>query len=60
MFAQAGFAFSTMGVLPNWLVGFAATMAAGGPMSLFWGFVSNDFVFMVQNYNLYAQKKILM
>ncbi|KAI9272928.1 amino acid/polyamine transporter I [Phascolomyces articulosus] len=39
LFAQAGFAFSTMAVLPNWLVGFAGTMAAGGPMSLFWGFV---------------------
>ena len=47
LFSQAGFAFSTMGVLPNWLVGFAATMAAGGPMSLFWGFVSRYFVFII-------------
>ncbi|CDH54998.1 hypothetical protein RO3G_06553 [Lichtheimia corymbifera JMRC:FSU:9682] len=39
LFVQAGFAFSCMGVLPNWLVGFAGTMNAGGPMSLFWGFV---------------------
>ncbi|KAI9314156.1 amino acid permease-domain-containing protein [Dichotomocladium elegans] len=39
LFVQAGFAFSTMAVLPNWLVGFSGTMNAGGPMSLFWGII---------------------
>ncbi|KAG2222496.1 hypothetical protein INT45_012810 [Circinella minor] len=39
LFVQAGFAFSTMAVLPNWLIGFAGAMSAGGPMSLFWGIV---------------------
>ncbi|KAI9314154.1 amino acid permease-domain-containing protein [Dichotomocladium elegans] len=39
LFVQAGFAFSCMGVLPNWLVGFGGSMNAGGPMSLFWGFI---------------------
>lgn len=40
LMVQAGFAFSTMAVLPNWLVNLTATMSAGGPMSLFWGIVS--------------------
>ncbi|KAL1934990.1 hypothetical protein VTP01DRAFT_4130 [Rhizomucor pusillus] len=39
LFTQAGFAFTTMAVLPNWLVGFGASMSAGGPMSLFWGYI---------------------
>ncbi|ORY93803.1 amino acid/polyamine transporter I [Syncephalastrum racemosum] len=39
LFVQAGFSFSTMAVLPNWLVGFGGAMASGGPMSLFWGFI---------------------
>ncbi|KAL1934987.1 hypothetical protein VTP01DRAFT_4127 [Rhizomucor pusillus] len=39
LFVQAGFSFSTMAVLPNWLVGFGSSMASGGPMSLFWGFI---------------------
>ncbi|KAI8145228.1 hypothetical protein BJV82DRAFT_483774, partial [Fennellomyces sp. T-0311] len=39
LFVQAGFSFSTMAVLPNWLVGFSGTMNAGGPMSLFWGYI---------------------
>ncbi|KAI7848424.1 hypothetical protein BDC45DRAFT_406107, partial [Circinella umbellata] len=39
LFVQTGFAFSTMAVLPNWLLGFAGTMSAGGPMSLFWGYI---------------------
>ena len=42
LMVQAGFAFSTMAVLPNWLVNLTATMSAGGPMSLFWGIVSNN------------------
>ena len=37
---QAGFTFFTTAVLPNWLIGFAEVMYAGGPMSLFWGTVS--------------------
>lgn len=28
-----------MAVLPNWLVGFGPSLAAGGPSSLFWGWV---------------------
>ncbi|KAJ8661264.1 hypothetical protein O0I10_003013 [Lichtheimia ornata] len=39
LLVQAGFAFSTMAVLPNWLVGFGGTISSGGPMSLFWGFI---------------------
>ncbi|CDS10375.1 hypothetical protein LRAMOSA03051 [Lichtheimia ramosa] len=39
LMVQAGFAFSTMAVLPNWLVNLTATMSAGGPMSLFWGII---------------------
>ncbi|KAG2199321.1 hypothetical protein INT47_012955 [Mucor saturninus] len=39
LFVQAGFAFTTMGVLPNWLVGFGPSISAGGPSSLFWGWV---------------------
>ncbi|CDH54533.1 apc amino acid permease [Lichtheimia corymbifera JMRC:FSU:9682] len=39
LFVLAGFSFSTMAVLPNWLIGFAGTMDSGGPMSLFWGFI---------------------
>lgn len=45
LFTQAGFAFTTMAVLPNWLVGFGASMSAGGPMSLFWGYVRNTIIF---------------
>ncbi|KAL9538983.1 hypothetical protein MBANPS3_010541 [Mucor bainieri] len=30
---------ATMGVLPNWMVGFGASMVAGGPSSLFWGWI---------------------
>lgn len=45
LMVQAGFAFSTMAVLPNWLVNLTATMSAGGPMSLFWGIVSSNIVF---------------
>ncbi|CAO3626288.1 unnamed protein product [Mucor hiemalis] len=39
LFVQAGFAFTTMGVLPNWLVGFGPSINAGGPSSLFWGWI---------------------
>lgn len=39
LFVQAGFGFTTMGVLPNWLVGFGGSMVAGGPSSLFWGWI---------------------
>ncbi|KAI9321379.1 amino acid/polyamine transporter I [Dichotomocladium elegans] len=39
LFVQAGFSFSTMAVLPNWLIGFGGAMSAGGPVSLFWGIV---------------------
>jgi amino acid transporter len=28
-----------MGVLPNWMVGFGGSMVAGGPSSLFWGWI---------------------
>lgn len=30
---------ATMGVLPNWMVGFGGSMVAGGPSSLFWGWI---------------------
>jgi amino acid permease len=39
LFAQAGFGFSTMAVLPSWMVGFGASINAGGPSSLFWGWL---------------------
>ncbi|KAI8331861.1 amino acid/polyamine transporter I [Chlamydoabsidia padenii] len=36
---QIAFPFTAMAVLPNWLVGFGPSLAAGGPSSLFWGWV---------------------
>jgi amino acid transporter len=39
LFVQAGFSFTCMGVLPNWMVGFAGSIVAGGPSSLFWGWI---------------------
>lgn len=39
LFVQAGFAFSTMAVLPNWMVGFGPSINAGGPSSLFFGWI---------------------
>ncbi|KAF7728166.1 hypothetical protein EC973_006560 [Apophysomyces ossiformis] len=36
---QTGFGFSTMGVLPNWLVGFSASLISGGPSSLWWSWI---------------------
>lgn len=39
LFVQAGFGFTTMGVLPNWMVGFGGSLVAGGPSSLFWGWI---------------------
>ncbi|ORZ26037.1 hypothetical protein BCR42DRAFT_294783, partial [Absidia repens] len=36
---QVVFPMSAMSVLPNWLVGFGPSLAAGGPSSLFWGWV---------------------
>ena len=39
LFMQAGFAFSAMAVLPNWMAGFGPSISAGGPSSLFWGWV---------------------
>lgn len=58
LFVQAGFAFSTMAVLPSWydqslkkkvlketkeiicrMVGFGPSISAGGPSSLFWGWL---------------------
>ncbi|GAA5813670.1 hypothetical protein MFLAVUS_007156 [Mucor flavus] len=39
LFVQAGFGFSTMAVLPSWMVGFGASINAGGPSSLFWGWL---------------------
>ncbi|ORY96420.1 hypothetical protein BCR43DRAFT_440156, partial [Syncephalastrum racemosum] len=48
LFVQAGFSFSTMAVLPNWLVGFGPAISAGGPSSLFWGWiVVTPFVFCI-------------
>ena len=40
-----------MAVLPNWLLGFAGTMSAGGPMSLFWGYVSYLIFICIDKYN---------
>ncbi|KAG2199308.1 hypothetical protein INT47_012942 [Mucor saturninus] len=39
LFVQAGFGFSTMAVLPSWMVGFGSSINAGGPSSLFWGWL---------------------
>ncbi|GAA5813672.1 hypothetical protein MFLAVUS_007158 [Mucor flavus] len=39
LFVQAGFSFTTMAVLPNWMVGFGPSINAGGPSSLFWGWI---------------------
>ncbi|EIE81848.1 hypothetical protein RO3G_06553 [Rhizopus delemar RA 99-880] len=39
LFVQAGFSFTTMAVLPNWLVNFGTSMNAGGPSSMFWGWI---------------------
>ncbi|GAA5813685.1 hypothetical protein MFLAVUS_007171 [Mucor flavus] len=39
LFAQVGFVFTTMGVLPNWMLGFGSSIGAGGPSSLFWGWI---------------------
>ncbi|KAI9008443.1 amino acid/polyamine transporter I [Phycomyces nitens] len=40
MIVLAGFGFSTMAVLPNWLVGFGASLVAGGPSSLWWTWIT--------------------
>ncbi|KAI8149992.1 amino acid/polyamine transporter I [Fennellomyces sp. T-0311] len=37
LLVQTGFALASMSPLPNWLLGFGGSIAAGGPMSLFWG-----------------------
>jgi hypothetical protein len=48
LFVQAGFAFSTMAVLPSWMVSFGPCLSAGGPSSLFWGwFVVSPFVMCI-------------
>ncbi|KAG2222494.1 hypothetical protein INT45_012808 [Circinella minor] len=39
LFAQVGLSFLTMAMLPGWFLGFNESMNAGGPMSLFWGYV---------------------
>ncbi|RCH80449.1 hypothetical protein CU098_001084, partial [Rhizopus stolonifer] len=39
LLAQIGFCFTTMGVLPNWMVGFGPIIGSGGPSSLFWGMI---------------------
>ena len=39
LLVQSGFSSATMAVLPNWMVGFGGTMVAGGPSSLFWGWI---------------------
>ncbi|RCH87084.1 hypothetical protein CU098_007147 [Rhizopus stolonifer] len=39
LFVQAGFSFTTMAVLPNWLVNFGTSIGAGGPSSMFWGWI---------------------
>lgn len=39
LFVQTGFSFSTMAVLPSWMSGFGGALTAGGPSSLFWGWV---------------------
>ncbi|KAI8975565.1 hypothetical protein BDF20DRAFT_615166 [Mycotypha africana] len=39
LFVQAGFAFSTMAVLPSWMVSFGPCLSAGGPSSLFWAWI---------------------
>lgn len=39
LFVQTGFSFSTMAVLPSWLSAFGSALTAGGPSSLFWGWV---------------------
>ncbi|KAK4514235.1 uncharacterized protein ATC70_001824 [Mucor velutinosus] len=39
LLVQTGFSMATMGVLPNWMVGFGGSMVAGGPSSLFWGWI---------------------
>ncbi|KAI8084592.1 uncharacterized protein BX664DRAFT_299961 [Halteromyces radiatus] len=36
---QIAFPFTAVAVLPNWLVGFGPSLAAGGPSSLFWGWL---------------------
>lgn len=48
LFVQAGFAFSTMAVLPSWMVSFGPCLSAGGPSSLFWAwFTVSPFVFCI-------------
>ncbi|EPB90130.1 hypothetical protein HMPREF1544_03106 [Mucor circinelloides 1006PhL] len=39
LLVQSGFSSATMAVLPNWMVGFGGSMVAGGPSSLFWGWI---------------------
>ncbi|GAA5813684.1 hypothetical protein MFLAVUS_007170 [Mucor flavus] len=39
LFAQIGFLFTSMAVLPNWMLGFGLSINAGGPSSLFWGWI---------------------
>jgi amino acid transporter len=39
LFVQAAYAFTTIAVLPNWMVGFGFGIYAGGSSSLFWGWI---------------------
>ncbi|KAL9545763.1 hypothetical protein MBANPS3_007000 [Mucor bainieri] len=39
LFVQASFSFSTMAVLPSWMVTFGPCLSSGGPAALFWGWL---------------------
>lgn len=39
LFVQTSFAFSTMAILPSWMVTFGPCLSSGGPAALFWGWL---------------------